>query len=448
MPVQTVTQGLESPAESVVSKRDLVKSIVASLQQGQLETAASLYRRSKEDVGYEVMNEVGRGPLAPALANVLLEVKDFYKAAQVFESLEMKREAAENYAKAAAFDSAAELFANIGDLAGSAEMFERGGAYARAAPLFEQAERWLDAARNHAKADEHFLAGRDFAKGGDEKRALEWLQKVQPGDPSHPEAVDLLGPILERLGFPEIAIDKYRGIVADEGVTPENVGVFYRIARIQESSGQLEEARQTYAKILEKDLGHQDVQQRYRALKEQAQPSGAALPSPPATGAPSGAFGLVVLDEDTSLFEKSVLFQDLSFDEMRGFLALAERKAFKAGEVLLREGSPAPGLGLLHHGTVAVGMKLEGKNVKLRKFGPGDHFGEMTVCGLKNARVTAVAETDGDCLIVPGDRVRRLLEGHPALAVKILRNMMAAMDVHLDQYVEVVRALWKRGGAS
>ena len=309
MPVQTVTQGLESPAESVVSKRDLVKSIVASLQQGQLETAASLYRRSKEDVGYEVMNEVGRGQLAPALANVLLEVKDFYKAAQVFESLEMKREAAENYAKAAAFDSAAELFANIGDLAGSAEMFERGGAYARAAPLFEQAERWLDAARNHAKADEHFLAGRDFAKGGDEKRALECLQKVQPGDPSHPEAVDLLGPILERLGFPEIAIDKYRGIVADEGVTPENVGVFYRIARIQESSGQLEEARQTYAKILEKDLGHQDVQQRYRALKEQAQPSGAALPSPPATGAPSGAFGLVVLDEDTSLFEKSVLFR-------------------------------------------------------------------------------------------------------------------------------------------
>ena len=46
-------------------------------------------------------------------------------------------------------------------------------------------------------------------------------------------------------------------------------------------------------------------------------------------------------------------------------------------------------------------MKLEGKNVKLRKFGPGDHFGEMTVCGLKNARVTAVAETDGDCVIVP-----------------------------------------------
>ena len=441
MPVQTVTQGLESPAESVVSKRDLVKSIVASLQQGQLETAASLYRRSQEDVGYEVMNEVGRGPLAPALANVLLEVKDFYKAAQVFESLEMKREAA-------AFDSAAELFANIGDLAGSAEMFERGGAYARAAPLFEQAERWLDAARNHAKAEEHFLAGRDFAKGGDEKKALECLQKVQPGDPSHPEAVDLLGPILERLGFPEIAIDKYRGIVADEGVTPENVGVFYRIARIQESSGQLEEARQTYSKILEKDLGYQDVQQRYRALKERAQPSGAALPSPPATGAPSGAFGLVVLDEDTSLFEKSVLFQDLSFDEMRELPGPGGEEGLQGGRGPAPRGKPGSRTGSPAPRDGRGGHEARGQERQAAEFGPGDHFGEMTVCGLKNARVTAVAETDGDCVIVPGDRVRRLLEGHPALAVKILRNMMAAMDVHLDQYVEVVRALWKRGGGS
>lgn len=442
-------EGSASPKEGVVSKGDLVKSIVASLRQGQLEDAASLYRRSTEDIGYEVMNQVGRGELAQPLATVLLQVRDFYKAAQVLESIDMKREAAENYEKAAAWEPAAELFASIGDLAASAEMFERGGAYSRAAPLFSQAERWLDAGRCHAKAEEYFLAGRAFVRGADEKKALECLQKVGADDPSYAEAVDLLGPILEKMGFPEIATDRYRGIVSGQGVTPENVGVFYRIARIQESSNRIDEALQTYSQILEVDMGHEDVVQRYRALKDRPRVRAGAAPTPaPATNAPSAGGGLVVLDEHTSLFEKSVLFQDLSLEEMRAFLALAERKAFKAGEPLLLEGRPVPGLGLLRQGTVGVGMKLEGKNVKLRSFGPGDHFGEITVLGAKDARVTAIAETAGDYVFVPGDRMRRLLDGYPTLAVKLLRNMMAAMDVHLDQYSEIVRAVWRRGGAS
>ena len=69
----------------------------------------------------------------------------------------------------------------------------------------------------------------------------------------------------------------------------------------------------------------------------------------------------------------------------------------------------------------------------------------MTACGGKGSRVTAIAETDGDYVIVPADRMRRLLDGNPALAVKVLRNMMAAMDVHLDQFGDVVRAVWRRG---
>jgi tetratricopeptide (TPR) repeat protein len=447
MPVQTVNEGLASPKESVVSKEDLIQSVLDSLRQGRLDTAANLYARSTEDIGYELMNKAGRGEIARPLANMFLQVKDFYKAAQVFDRLDMKKEAAQSFEKAGDYDSAAELYASIGDMGTSAEMFERGGAYSRAAPLFEQAEKWLDAARNYAKGEEYFLAGRAFARGGDEKKALERLQKVPQDDASYPEAVDLLGPILERMGFTELAIDKYRGLVSGKSVTPENVKLFYRIARMQESAGRIEEARQFYARILEMNMGYEDVQQRYQTLKEGAQVRGGTSPAPSAAAVPGSTTRLIVLDEDTSVFETSVLFKDLTFDEKRSFLALAEKRAFKAGEPLLREGGPLPGLGIIHHGTVGVGMKLGGKNIKLRRFGPGDHFGEMTICGARNARVTAIAETDGDYVIMTGDRVGRFLEGNPMLAVKVLRNMMAAMDVHLDQFTEVVRAVWNRKGA-
>ena len=446
MPFQTIEQGLASPQESVVSKKDLIAGVINSLKQQQLEDAANLYRRSKEDIGYELMNFVGRGELAEPLANVFLAAKDFYKAAQVFETLDMKKEAAQNYEKAGAFDSAAEWYANIGELALSAEMFERGGAHSRAAPLYEQAGSWPDAARNYASAGEHFLAGRAFANGGDKKKALECFQKVPQEDPSYPEAVDLLGPILEEMGFAELAIKKYQETIGDKNVTPENAPVFYRVARLQESSHQLEEAMQTYAKILEMNLGYDDVQARYRALKEGAA-APAATSSSPAAEEQSSPGGLVILNEDMGFFERSVLFQDLTFDEIRSFLAAADKRAFKAGELIVREGVPFPGLVLLHHGTVGVGLNLEGKDVRLRKFGPGDHFGEMAVHAERKSRVTVVAETDGDYLVLPGDRIRAFLERNPSLKGKLLKNMMAAMDLHLDQYKEVVQALWRRGRA-
>jgi tetratricopeptide (TPR) repeat protein len=443
MPFKTVEEGLASSQESIVSKKDLIAGVINCLKQEQVDPAAQLYRRSKEDIGYELMNVVGSGEAAKLLASMFLQARDFYKAAQVFETLDMRKEAAQNYEKAGAFDSAAEWYANIGELTLSAEMFERGGAHARAAPLFEQSNKWLDAARNYASAQEDFLAGRAFLRGGDRKGALACLQKIQPDDPFYPEAVALLGPILEEMGFADLAIQKYKGIIADGPVSPESAPLFYRLARLQESSHQLEEARQTYSKILEMDLGYEDVQDRYRALKE-----GRSVdpPSPPSLpGERSGSGGLVILDEDTSFFERSVLFQDLTFDEMRNFLAMAEKKTFKAGELILREGSPFPGLVLIHRGTIAIGMKLDGKDVRLRKFGAGDHFGEMTVHGERSSRATALAETDGDYVIVPGERLRPFLERNPSLNAKLLRNMMAAMDVHFEQFQEVIQALWRRG---
>jgi len=67
-------------------------------------------------------------------------------------------------------------------------------------PRHRHLEMWLDAGRNHAKAEEHFLAGRASVRGADEKKALECLQKVGADDPSYAKAVDLLGPMLEKMG--------------------------------------------------------------------------------------------------------------------------------------------------------------------------------------------------------------------------------------------------------
>ena len=440
MTLQSPQQGLASPHESVVSKADLIEGVLASLKQGQITDAAGLYRRSKEDIGYELMNVAMGGELAKSLAKIFLDVRDYYKAAQVFEKLDMKLEAAQNYEKAGAYGEAAELYASVGNMGNAAEMLERGGSYARAAPLFEQAGQWLDAGRNYAKAEESFLAGSAFLQGGDKNKALECLQKVQADDASYPQAATLLGPILEDMGFQELALQKYRDATQDEPIGPDNKSTYYRLARAYEANGQLEDAKQVYAKILESDLGYEDVQDRYRTLKE-----GKAQTSAPSIAeTPKHPPSVVVLNEDRSLFEQSVLFRDLTFDEMRSLLEIAESRSFKSGELILREGQPFPGLVLVRQGEIAIGMNLGGKDIRLVTFGAGDHLGEMTVQGAKSSRVTAVATTDGDYIVVAADRIGPFLDRNPRLSAKLMKNLMAAMDVHLEQTKQVIKSLWKR----
>ena len=440
MTLQSPQQGLASPHESVVSKADLIEGVLASLKQGKIPDAAGLYRRSKEDIGYELMNVVMGGELAKPLANVFLDARDYYKAAQVFEKLDMKAEAAQNYEKEGAYGEAAELYASIDDMANSAEMLERGGSYARSAPLFEQAGQWLDAGRNYAKAEESFLAGSAFLQGGDKKKALECLQKVKADDASYPQAATFLGPILEELGFQELALQKYRDATQDEPIGPDNKSTYYRLARMYEANGQLKDAQQVYAKLLESDLTYEDVQDRYRTLKQgKAQTSAAVV-----ADAPKHPPSVVVLNEDRSLFEQSVLFRDLTFDEMRSLLEIAESRSFKSGDLILREGQPFPGLVLVRQGEIAIGMNLGGKDIRLVTFRAGDHLGEMTVQGAHNSRVTAVATTDGNYIVIAADKIGAFLDRNPRLSAKLMKNLMAAMDVHLDQTKQVIKSLWKR----
>ncbi len=451
MTVPGLDEGLSPEKQAVVTKKELIDSLAVSLKQNEIDKAADLYRRCNEDVGYELMSLAAGGPLAKPLASVFLESKDYYKAAQVFDSLDLTKEAAENFEKAGAFELAADMYGRLGDIASSAEMFERGGSFSRAAPFFAQTGRWLDAGRNYEKAEEAFLAGEAFVKGEDKKKALECLQKVQSNDPSYVQSVALLGPLLEEMGFSELAMQKYQEVTQDGSITSENMEAFYGLATLYESSGQRENAKEIYTKILEKDLGYKDVQKRYAALKE---PSGAAVEkkssAPPqtpvqASGAEAELPKVVVLDEDKSFLEENILFRNLTFDEIRSLLKLADTVTYKAGDLIFREAAELPGLGLIQKGYVDVGMRMEGKDIRIARFGPGEHFGEMTVLGPHKARVTVVAAAEGSYILIPRERIQAFLERNADLKAKFMKNVLMALDEHLLGAKEIIKAAWSRG---
>jgi hypothetical protein len=70
--------------EVLLTKKDLIDGLVQRLKSGETESAIQLYRRCHEDVGYELMNLIGGGPLAENLAKFFLGAKDLLQGGAGF----------------------------------------------------------------------------------------------------------------------------------------------------------------------------------------------------------------------------------------------------------------------------------------------------------------------------------------------------------------------------
>lgn len=440
MPLEELRPEQLPQDEVLFTKKDVIKQIMSHLKASEVEPAISLYRRCHEDVGYELMNLVGGGPDAENLTTIFSGAHDDYKAAQVYEKLGALDKAAESFELAEAYDLAAELYGRLGNFSKAAEMLERGGSYSRAAPLFAQTERWPDAGRCYEKAGQVFEAGESYAKANDHNKALASLQKVDVGHERYLEAVTLLGPILEELDLPELASRKYREAVGESSVDADNIAIFYSLGKLYESTGQIEEAKEIYSRVLEKNVAYEDVQELYRNLKK---PVSSGRPKKP-VDAPSAYSHVVVLSEDQSFLEKSLLFRRLSLDETRSMLQFAEKKTFDANELIHREGEPFKGVMLVRSGTFVISMIAEGKEVRVARFGPGGHFGEMSLLGSQVARISVYGAEPGSYLFIEAAGMKAHLDAYPKLQAKIMKNIIFSLDHDLSQVKEIIKTLYTR----
>ena len=121
------------------------------------------------------------------------------------------------------------------------------------------------------------------------------------------------------------------------------------------------------------------------------------------------------------------MFRSLSDKE----LALVDRLGVefdaKAGEVLVKEGSPGREFYVLLVGTAEV--TRDGQVVGL--LGPGDHFGELALLDPHPRQATVTMTADGSVLEVPQREFWQLLTDLPQLSLKVLQGL--ARLVHAEQ---------------
>ncbi|MDD5308191.1 MAG: ATPase, T2SS/T4P/T4SS family [Deltaproteobacteria bacterium] len=122
---------------------------------------------------------------------------------------------------------------------------------------------------------------------------------------------------------------------------------------------------------------------------------------------------------------KMPLFRGVDAKELLKLVEASEQQHFESGERILPPGRPVAGLGILLRGKASLVLvdAASGMQTQVDQLGPGGIYGEVgLLLGAANP-LSAVAEEGCDTLVVPKDRMERLLQGGSAICLALAQQV-------------------------
>src|SRR4051812_9801284 len=133
-----------------------------------------------------------------------------------------------------------------------------------------------------------------------------------------------------------------------------------------------------------------------------------------------------VRSEDTAaLLARVPAFEELGAAELAAVAAVAVPRRFEAGEAVFREGDASNACYVVRDGHArAIREHVDGRQITLASFGPGDIFGELAMFDDELRSTTVEAIDDVDALAIRGQDMRRLMHEHADIAVKLAVSLV------------------------
>jgi S1-C subfamily serine protease/rhodanese-related sulfurtransferase len=101
-----------------------------------------------------------------------------------------------------------------------------------------------------------------------------------------------------------------------------------------------------------------------------------------------------------------------------------ERRRFKAGEFITKEGADANGEAfVIHSGVVEIRRTFDGEHRLLGTMGEGELLGDMALFRQAPRSADAIAQSDVELLVLKNERLDWLIRNRPQLAIEIIRRM-------------------------
>lgn len=124
------------------------------------------------------------------------------------------------------------------------------------------------------------------------------------------------------------------------------------------------------------------------------------------------------------ILQQVELFQGLSVDEMEALASSSSSRSFPKNTVVIHENDPADSLFIIESGKVKVYCSdKNGKEFIMNTQREGDYFGELALLddSSRSASVRTV-EKSSFCIVFKDD-FNRVLDEHPNIARKLIRNL-------------------------
>ena len=126
----------------------------------------------------------------------------------------------------------------------------------------------------------------------------------------------------------------------------------------------------------------------------------------------------------TDLIGKASLFGELAMSELEALARAAERKEYVRDEVVFGAHEAADSFYVIANGRVKVCIfSAGGKELILATLGPGQFFGEMALLDDTTRSASVVAQLSTVAYQIRRDDFDRLLEQHPTITRKLLREL-------------------------
>jgi CRP/FNR family cyclic AMP-dependent transcriptional regulator len=131
-------------------------------------------------------------------------------------------------------------------------------------------------------------------------------------------------------------------------------------------------------------------------------------------------------------------FSHLSGEARRAALARTHAQKVRKGQTIISRGAQAAEVYFIIEGRFQVVLySVYGREVSLRDLGPGEMFGELAAIDGEYRSATVVAATDGRLLSIGRQDFNDVVDGSPALAAWLVRQMVAQIRLLTERIFEL-----------
>lgn len=135
------------------------------------------------------------------------------------------------------------------------------------------------------------------------------------------------------------------------------------------------------------------------------------------------------------LHDLKLCFPGFENDQLEVMLPYLQCRQFIAGEIVLTQGDPGDFMGFVVKGKMVVKKEtlFPGKHILLAILEDGSMFGEISLASAHTRSATVVAVEDSATLILTHENADTLFKEHPALALKLMKNILAVVGLRLQK---------------